>query len=58
MQNNTLSLGDRVMLIDYRRKNPGVGTRRIVHIYCTYTISAVCIKITDFGINCMSRSPL
>ena len=33
MQKNTLSLGDRVKLIDYAKKNPGVGTRRIAEIF-------------------------
>ena len=30
---NTLSLGDRVKLIDYAKKNPGVGTIRITEIF-------------------------
>ena len=33
MQKNTLSLGDRVKLIDYAKKNPSVGTRRIAEIF-------------------------
>ena len=32
MQKNALSLGDRVKLIDYAKKNPGVGTGRIAAI--------------------------
>ena len=33
VQKNTLSLDDRVKLIDYAKKNPAVGTRRIAEIF-------------------------
>ena len=33
MQKNTLSLGDRVKLIDYVKKNPSVGSRKIDKIF-------------------------
>ena len=33
---STLSLGDRVKLIDYAKKNLGVGTRRVAYIVFYY----------------------
>ena len=36
VQKSTLSLGDRVKLINYTKKNPGVGTRRIAYVYIYY----------------------
>ena len=33
VEKNMLSLDDKVKLIDYAKKNPGVGTRRIAEIF-------------------------
>ena len=55
VQKNMLPLGDRVKLIDYAKKNPGIGTRGIMYVYVYYScIMYICIKIT---INCISRPP-
>ena len=57
MQKNTLSLGDKVKLIDYAKKNPGVGTRRIAEIFkCGRTQVQAILKakesiIADFETN-------
>ena len=37
VQKNTLPLGERVKLIDYTKKNPGIGTRRIAYVYEYYS---------------------
>ena len=56
-QKNTLSLGDRVKLIDYAKKNPGVRTRRIAEIFkCGRTQVQAILKakesiIADFETN-------
>ena len=36
VQKSMLSLGDRVKLIDYAKKNLRVGTRRIPYVYLYY----------------------
>ena len=48
MVENTLSLGDRVKLIDYAKKNPGVGTRRIAEIFkCGRTQVQAILKVKE-----------
>ena len=60
-QKNTLSLGDRVKLIDYAKKNPGVGTRRIAEIFkCGRTQVQTILKakesiIADFETNALHQ---
>ena len=57
VQKNTLSLGNRVEVIDYAKKNPGVGTRRIAEIFkCGRTQVQAILKtkesiIADFETN-------
>ena len=48
MAENMLSLGDRVKLIDYAKKNPGVGTRRIAEIFkCGRTQVQAILKVKE-----------
>ena len=48
MQKNMLSLGDRVEVIDYAKRNPGVGTRRIAEIFkCGQTQVQAILKVKE-----------
>lgn len=56
VQKNTVSSGDRVKLINYAKKNPGVGTRRIAEIFScgrmqVQVILKAKVNITEFETN-------